>query len=185
MAPLAPEVPTSGSVAEVPNAQELPASQAMVTTSPLPPSVALLSPGPSASPDVLERALSAMTLQREGLRKADPRLVAERLELVSGWLHSDVAVRAGLSQAAVDSEKDREAVTQAAAAREVALKDVEAAKSLFQALEAEQKTLRNERAEEARGRQARTPSRVATPSWSSRQRRRPLSAADWRSWNGR
>ena len=83
MAPLAPEVPASGSDAEVPKAQELPASQAMVTTSPPPPSTALLSLGPSAFPDVLERALSAMTLMREYLQGADRRLVVGRLELVS------------------------------------------------------------------------------------------------------
>ena len=70
VAPLAPEVPTSGSVAEVPKAQELPASQAMVTKSPPPPSAALLSRGPLASLDVLERALSAMTLLREDLQGA-------------------------------------------------------------------------------------------------------------------
>ena len=61
VAPLAPEVPTSGSVAWVPKAQELPASQAMVTTLPPPPSAALLTPDPSASPNVLEHALSTLT----------------------------------------------------------------------------------------------------------------------------
>ena len=83
MAPLAPDVPTPGSVAEIAKAQEPPSSQAMVTTSPPPPSAALLPPGPSASPDVLERALSAMTLMREYLQGADRRLVVGRLELVS------------------------------------------------------------------------------------------------------
>ena len=52
--------------------------------------------------------------------------VAGRLELVSGWLHSDVSVRAALSQAAVTSEKVKQAAAQAAAAREVALKDAKA-----------------------------------------------------------
>ena len=123
MAPLAPEAPVSGSAAEVPKAQEPPASQAMVTMLPPPPPAAPLAPGPSASPDVLERALSEMTRLREDLQGADPHLVAGRLELVSGWLHSDVSVRAALSQAAATSEKERQA-----AAHEAALKDVEAAR---------------------------------------------------------
>ena len=74
------------------------------------------------------------------------------MELVSGWLHSDMSVRAALSQAAVTSEKDKQAAAQAAAAHEVALKDVEAAQDRCRVLEAELKTLRNERAEESRGR---------------------------------
>ena len=127
MAPLAPEAPASGSAAEVPKAQEPSASQAIVTMLPLPYSVALLTPDSSASPDVLERALSAMTLLRVDLQGADRRLVAGRLELVSGWLHSDASVRAALSQAATTSEKDKQAAAQAAAAREVALKDAGAA----------------------------------------------------------
>ena len=92
VAPLAPDVPTPGSVVEIAKAQEPPSSQAMVTTSPPPTSAALLSPGPSASPDVLERALSAMTLLREDLQGADPRLVAGRLELASGWVRSDASI---------------------------------------------------------------------------------------------
>nr|XP_020148332.1 nucleolar and coiled-body phosphoprotein 1-like [Aegilops tauschii subsp. strangulata] len=58
------------------------------------------------------------------------------------------------SQAVATSEKEKQAAAQAAATREAALTDVEAAKSRCQALEAELKTLRNESAEEARGRQA-------------------------------
>ena len=94
-APLTREVPESGSGAEVQEAQELPASQAMVTTTPLPPPSAVLpAPGSSASPDVLERALSEMARLREDLQSVEPLLAARRLELVSGWLHSDVSVRA-------------------------------------------------------------------------------------------
>ena len=65
MAPLAPEAPVSGSAAEVSKAQEPPVSQAMVTIPSPPPPVAPPIPGPSASPDVLERALSEMTRLRE------------------------------------------------------------------------------------------------------------------------
>ena len=71
MAPLAPEAPVSGSVAEVPKAQEPPVSQAMVTIPPPLPPVAPLAPGPSASPDVLEHALLEMAQLREDLQGAD------------------------------------------------------------------------------------------------------------------
>ena len=74
------------------------------------------------------------------------------MELVSGWLHSDVSVRAALSQATATSEMEKLAAAQAAAAREAAQKDVEAAQDRCRALEDEQKTLRNERPEEARSR---------------------------------
>ena len=84
VAPLAPEVPVSGSAARASRTQEPPASQAMVAMLPTPPPAALLTPDPSASSNVLERALSAMTLLRGDLQGADPRLVAGRLEQVSG-----------------------------------------------------------------------------------------------------
>ena len=92
-----------------------------------------------------------MTRLREDLQGADPLLVTGRLELVSGWLHSDMSIRAALSQATATSEKDKLAAAQAAAAREVALKDVEAAHDRCRPLEAELKILRSERAKEARG----------------------------------
>ena len=107
-APLTREVPESGSGAEVQEAQELPASQAMVTTTPLPPpSAMLLAPGSSASPDVLERALSKMVRLREDLQSAEPLLAAGHLGLVPGWLHSDVSVRAALSQVEATSEGEK------------------------------------------------------------------------------
>nr|XP_020171218.1 uncharacterized protein LOC109756794 [Aegilops tauschii subsp. strangulata] len=137
MAPLAPEAPVSGSAAEVSKAQEPLVSQAKVTMPPPPPPTAPLAPGPSASPDVLECALSEMTRLREDLQGADPHLVAGHVELVSGWLHSDVSVRAVLSHAVATSEKEKQATAQAAAARKAALKEVEAAKNRCQVLEAE------------------------------------------------
>ena len=87
MALLAPEALVSGPAAGVTKAQEPPVSQALVMT-PSPPPAAPLLPGPSISPDVLERALLEMTRLREDLQGADPYLVAGRLELVFGWLHS-------------------------------------------------------------------------------------------------
>ena len=76
------------------------------------------------------------------------------MELVSGWLQLDVSVRAALSQAAVTSEKEKQAAAQAAAAREAALKDADAAQDHCRVLEAELKILREERAKDARGRKA-------------------------------
>ena len=109
-APLTREVPESSSGAEVQEAQELPASQAMVTMTPLPPSSAmLLTPGSSASPDVLEQALSEMAWLREDLQSAEPLLAAMRLELVSGWLHSDMSVWATLSQVTTTFEGEKRA----------------------------------------------------------------------------
>nr|XP_020200821.1 uncharacterized protein KIAA1522-like [Aegilops tauschii subsp. strangulata] len=153
MAPLAPEALVSSPAARVPKAQEPPVSQALVTMLCPPPTAPLL-PGPSASPDVLERALLEMTRLREDLQGPDRHLAAGRLELVSDWLHSDTCVRATLSQAAAISEKERQAAAQAAVAREVALKDAETAQDHCRALEAELKNLRDLRAEEARGGQA-------------------------------
>nr|XP_020146409.1 actin cytoskeleton-regulatory complex protein pan1-like [Aegilops tauschii subsp. strangulata] len=142
VAPLAPEALMSGTTIEVPKAQEPP------------PPAAPLIPGPSASPDVLEHAPLEMAQLREDLQGADSHLVAGHLELVSGWLHSDVSVRATLSQAAVTSEKEKQAAARATTARESALKDAEAAQDRCRVLETELKTLRDERAEEARGRKA-------------------------------
>nr|XP_040255762.1 nucleolar and coiled-body phosphoprotein 1-like [Aegilops tauschii subsp. strangulata] len=124
---LAPEVLTPGAAAEVPKAREPPVSQAMVTSSPLPPPAAPLVPGPSASPDVLEHALSEMTRLQEDLQGSEPHLAAGRLELASGWLHADMSVRAALSQAAATSEGEKQAAAQAAATCEAAVKDGKAA----------------------------------------------------------
>lgn len=95
MAPLAPEVPVLGAADEVPTAPEPTVSQALVMMS-LPPTAASPLPGPSAPAAILEHALSEMTQLQADLLSADPRLVVGRLELASGWLHSDLAVRAAL-----------------------------------------------------------------------------------------
>lgn len=90
-APLAPEVPVLDAIAEVPKAQEPPVSQAVVMLPP-PLSAAPLVPGLSASSDVLDRALSEIVQLCEDLQGTDSHLAAGRLELVSGWLHSDASV---------------------------------------------------------------------------------------------
>ena len=85
---------------------------------------------------------------------ADPRLVAGRLELASGWLHSDLAVRAALGQAAAAFEKEKQGAANVAADHEMALKDAKAARDRCQVLEDELQSLRDKHAEEARCRQA-------------------------------
>ena len=116
MAPLAPEVPAPGAADEVQAAPEPAISQPLVTMSP-PPTAAPPLPGSSAPTAILEHALSEMTQLQADLLGADPRLVAGRLELASGWLHSDLAVRATLSQAAAASEKEKQSATDGAADR--------------------------------------------------------------------
>ena len=136
MAPLAPEVPVSGLAGGVPAAPEPVSSQALVTTSP-PPTAAPPLPGSSAPAAALEHALSEMTQLQADLLSADPCLVAGRLELASGWLHSDLAVRAALGQAAAASEKENQSAANAAADREAALKDAKAARDRCQVLQDE------------------------------------------------
>nr|XP_020197002.1 actin cytoskeleton-regulatory complex protein PAN1-like [Aegilops tauschii subsp. strangulata] len=113
-------------------------------------------PSAAAAPPSVEKGnvSSQMTQLWEDLLGADPRLVAGCLELASGWLQSDAAVRATLSQATTTSEKEKRAAAEAVADREAALKDAKAAHDRCQALEDELKSLRDEHAEEARGRQA-------------------------------
>ena len=125
MAPLAPEVPVLGAADEVPVVPGSGVSQALVTMS-LPPTAASPLPGPSAPGAVLEHALAKMTQLQVDVLSADPRLVAGRLELASSWLHSDLAVRAGLGQATAASEKEKQGAASAAADHETALKDAKA-----------------------------------------------------------
>ena len=74
---------------------------------------------------------------REDLQGMDPHLVAGRLELASGWLYSDSAVRASPSQAAAASKKETQATANAAADREAALKDAEVVRGRCRELEDE------------------------------------------------
>ena len=74
---------------------------------------------------------------REDLLSADPRLVAGRLELPSGWASSTASVQAVLSQAVSSSDEERRAANQANAARDAALGDVANAQGRCKTLEAE------------------------------------------------
>ena len=136
MATLAPEVPALGAADVVPAAPEPAVYQALVTAL-LPPTAAPPLPGSSAPAAVLEHALSEMTQLQADLLSADPRLVVGRWS----WLHSDLAVRATLSQAAASSEKEKQSAANAAVDREVALKDAEAARDRCRELEDELKSL--------------------------------------------
>ena len=78
-----------------------------------------------------------MTQLQADLLSADPCLVAGRLEVAFGWLFSDLAVRATLSQAMASSEKEKQSTANAAADREAALKDAKAARDRCQELEDE------------------------------------------------
>ena len=87
MASLTLEVPALDVVAKVAEAQGVPSSQAVITLPPSPP----IPPAPvsSASSAVLDRAANKLSRLREDFWSADPCLVAGRLELASGWDHSD------------------------------------------------------------------------------------------------
>ena len=78
-----------------------------------------------------------MTQLQADLLSADARLVAGRLRLASGWLHSDLAVCAVLCQAVAASEREKQGAVGAAADREAALKEAKAARDRCQALEGE------------------------------------------------
>ena len=95
-----------------------------------------------------------MTQLQVDLLSADPRLVAGRLELASGWLHSNLVVRAALGQAAAASEKEKQSAANAAADCEMALKDARAACDRCRVLEDELQSLRDKHAEEPRCHQA-------------------------------
>lgn len=149
MAPLAPEVPTLGAAGKVLAAPGPAVSQALVMAS-LPSTAAPPLHDSSALAVVLERALSEMTQLQADLLSADPCLVAGHLELASGWLHSDLVVRAVLGQAIAASKREKKGATGAAAYHEAALKDAKAARDLCQALEGELQSLRDKHAEEVR-----------------------------------
>lgn len=61
---------------------------------------------------------------RKDLLGTDPRLVAGRLELASGWVRSDASVRVALDQAAMACDKEKQAILEAKAAHDAALGEV-------------------------------------------------------------
>ena len=87
-APLAqatPEVPLSDAATTAVVAQQVPPQDTVVMLSSSPPT-----PPTAASPTtVLDRAVAELDRLRQDLLGADPRLVAGRLELASGWIRPD------------------------------------------------------------------------------------------------
>ena len=105
MAQATPEVSLPHVVATAVGAQQVLPRDVVVTlpsSPPTPPTA--VSPTPST---ILDRASAELDRLWQDLLGADPRLVAGRLELASGWICSDASIRAALVQAstACDEEK--------------------------------------------------------------------------------
>ena len=84
------EASSPDATAAIIGAQKVPTHGAVITlpsSPPTPPTA--ISPTPST---VLDRAAAELDRLREDLQGADPRLVAGRLELASGWVRSDASV---------------------------------------------------------------------------------------------
>ena len=94
MAQATPEVSLADAIATAVGAQQVLPQDAMVTlpsSPPTPPTA--VSPTPST---ILDRAAVELDRLRQDLLGADPHLVAGRLELASGWIHSNASIRAAL-----------------------------------------------------------------------------------------
>ena len=120
----------------------------LLSSPPTPPTA--VSPTP---PTVLDRAAAELDRLRQDLLGADPRLVAGRLELASGWIHSDASIQAALVQASTACDEEKLAVLEVKAACDAALWEAADAQGRCQALESELQGLRNQLAEEVRIRQ--------------------------------
>ena len=119
MAQVTPEVPLPAAATTAVGAQQAPPQDAVVALPPSPPTPSTaVSPTP---PAVLDHAAAELDRLRQDLLGADPRLVAGRLELASGWIHSDASIRAALVQASTACDEERQAVLEAKAARDAAL----------------------------------------------------------------
>ena len=97
MAQATPEVSLPDATATAVGAQLVPPQDTMVTlpsSPPTPPTA--VSPTPST---ILDHAAAELDQLRQDLLGADPRLVAGRLELASGWIRNDASIRAVLVQA--------------------------------------------------------------------------------------
>src|SRR3954467_14016320 len=108
MARSTPEGPLSGVAATVGGAPPTPPRDTTASpplpSPPVPPAAVSGTPPaapkrPDASPpssSILERAVAGLDRLRQDLLGVDPRLVAGRLELASGWIRSDASIRAAL-----------------------------------------------------------------------------------------
>src|SRR4051812_1028002 len=120
MAQVTPEVPLSAAATTTVGAQQTPPRDAVVVPPPLSPPAPPTAVSPTP-PAVLERAVAELERLRQDLLGADPRLVAGRLELASGWIRSDASIRAALVQASTACDEEKEATLEAKAARDAAL----------------------------------------------------------------
>ena len=133
MAQATPEVSLPDAIATTVGAQQVLPQDAVVTLSSSPPTPpTAVSPTPST---VLDRAAAELDRLRQDLLGADPRLVAGRLELASGWIRSDASIRAALVQASTACDEEKLAVLEAKAARDAALGEAADAQGRCKALE--------------------------------------------------
>ena len=135
MAQATPEVSLPDATATAIGAQQVPPQDIVVTlpsSPPTPPTI--VSPTPST---VLDRAAAELDRLRQDLLGADPRLVAGRLELASGWIRSDASIRAALVQASTACDKEKQAVLGTKAAHDAALGEAADARGRCKALESE------------------------------------------------
>ena len=111
-----PEVSLPDATAAVIGVQKVATHGAVITlpsSPPTPPTA--ISPAPST---IMDCAATELDRLRGDLQGTDPRLVAGRLELASGWVRSDASVRAALVQATTACDKDKQAILQVKAARD-------------------------------------------------------------------
>ena len=142
MAQVTPEVPLPAAATIAVGAQQAPPQDAVVALPPSPPTPpTAVSPTP---PAVLDRAAAELDRLRQDLLGADPRLVAGRLELASGWVRSDASIRVALVQASTACDEERQAVLEAKAARDAALGEVVDVRGRCKALEDELQGLRDQ-----------------------------------------
>ena len=132
---MTPEVSLPAAATTAVGAQQTPPQDAVAALPPSPstPPTAI-SPTP---PAVLDRAAAELDRLRQDLLGADPRLVAGRLELASGWIRSDASIRATLVQASTACDEEKHAVLEAKAARDAALGEVVDVRGRCKALEGE------------------------------------------------
>ena len=134
-----PEVPLLDAASTAVVAQLVPPQDTVVTLLSSPPT-----PPTAASPNtVLDCAVAGLDHLRQDLLGADPRLVAGRLELASGWIRSDASIRAVLVQASTACDEEKLAVVKVKAARDVALGEAADAQGRCKALESELQGLRD------------------------------------------
>ena len=151
MAQATPEVPLPDATAVVIGALKVPTHGAVITLTSSPPTPpTAISPTPST---ILDHAATELDRLRKDLLGADPRLVARRLKLASGWVRSNASVRAALVQASTTCDEEKLAILEAKAARDAALGEVADAQGRCKALEDELQGLRGQLTKEVRLRQ--------------------------------